>query len=1580
MAEALQNDEQNPVILTEEQKAEAAQAISGSRPATAEEAELGLQPRTVTAEEAARQAVTGAEGVDPKTGLQRITVAPVALQPTPTAMTEEIGGIDVQVSPKPKITFKRLGKERVQEEASRLSTEEKLDINTVITKLGSGENVTLQTPEGTTTYTPDYLKLIEENPNLKSVIEIQTQQDSYFKEQARKEKPADVTIGYVSPSGEIDVSRISDPTDRNLAEDYAQNRQRLDAALRPVIKGGELAGRPDIDIAVRQYFIDDFETGGVLNNLASRLAETGRAIPTLPTYALNLLAGYIDAQKAATEQGTDFSDEWAAREEDRERVTRNMLEFIDEYIPAPTAAMWMNDAIRERAKKDLEAGKLTPEQYDDFVYDRDITGEKFERRFIDDEGAYAALEASFDELSGSGAFTTIFLENVLGGGFLSGMKSAAITQEMKNLERVRKAYKIPLTVKLEAIPAWLANQGIKEKLDQNLLKLGFYTRSMQKQGFAAKQRMDDIVEQKKLVQPGSLQYERLDAEYDNLKRMQNRNYIRQKISPLAVQVVRDEAVMAGAAALGREYMTGVFGMDADMAEMAGVIGNITIGKPVLALGKGVARFGKSFTGFNPLGGLRHPIAAPFRKLMQADMSVEDYERLYYMPENGGKAMSYSERRAVARAFKEIDKMDPPTREMFLDVLREQNQLQENIINGFPEGEARDTARKLFDQSFAEATDLPHFMAAFQATTQNLSFKTLRKGGLQGAMEAAVAMDAKRLRAKAALDNFEQHAASYAEPAKRDAIVNLINQTREGLIRVEEAIQEQLDTLDNTMGLMLDTVSSDPSIKIPKTFFDDYIEAKTAMTQIVSPETAAELESQISRVNLVKNVVSKANDGILNQFKIVKSIRSNKQMHRQALSSTAEKVLSLQYAKLYREMDATYDDFRKFVADTIDERPRIDISPAVEEMLRLANADEKNIKTFFSPQATFFAGYLGKKSRTMFERMVQRTLEDLPEDELAEIVSSIKDASDGKLKAEDIADMMRDNPTQFGLFLHQNGKLNVFANATIEEAEEFRRAFRDYGYKTNNPAVAREYKNFETVINKSMKDADEVGYAELEKARGIYQGLNDPMRQGTPMQQFLSSHVGDKVELDSSPFAGLYKNKTPDQILSGLGNSVKKAMKGGPGQGEALAEMRKQIGHLEQLFGTPTATGGKVIDLRTPEGKQALKLIQELTDAIVYDEWAADFLTKQPTVGRQIGDPRGLGFKTSVINELSDLNEALKINVIDESGKLNPDQLALDLVGMVAQERDIANYIQRGGRFYEQGKAVVKRLAKTIEKVSSEAKRKANSQRAAYKTLIDITGLQNEMQFYDKYINGFGDLDALRLQFREFAKKDPNLVDVDPAEVDAIFDEAIYKVTYQGLITYGGYQATSKMTGAAKRSLAGLVGDDEIVIKEFTNALGLVEQITSDNTRRNLLKVMPQEQIDSLKNIAVFLANQKTMGIAKEGVARGMSANEAISRAYNIARGMVGTQYIASEVAVRMIEKHASDTFMLAIQSPDAARLIDKMLRFPKLMKPEELKTLDILLVDFAATDIVRKGQQEATLAYFDQYTKGETDETNTEGQ
>ena len=53
--------------------------------------------------------------------------------------------------------------------------------------------------------------------------------------------------------------------------------------------------------------------------------------------------------------------------------------------------------------------------------------------------------------------------------------------------------------------------------------------------------------------------------------------------------------------------------------------------------------------------------------------------------------------------------------------------------------------------------------------------------------------------------------------------------------------------------------------------------------------------------------------------------------------------------------------------------------------------------------------------------------------------------------------------------------------------------------------------------------------------------------------------------------------------------------------------------------------------------------------------------------------------------------------------------------------------------------------------------------------------------------------------------------------------------------------------------------------------------------------------------------------------------------------------------------------------------MEKMLKTPKLMTKSELDTFDTLLLTFVATDIVRKGQQEATEAYFTQYT-GDTDE------
>ena len=59
---------------------------------------------------------------------------------------------------------------------------------------------------------------------------------------------------------------------------------------------------------------------------------------------------------------------------------------------------------------------------------------------------------------------------------------------------------------------------------------------------------------------------------------------------------------------------------------------------------------------------------------------------------------------------------------------------------------------------------------------------------------------------------------------------------------------------------------------------------------------------------------------------------------------------------------------------------------------------------------------------------------------------------------------------------------------------------------------------------------------------------------------------------------------------------------------------------------------------------------------------------------------------------------------------------------------------------------------------------------------------------------------------------------------------------------------------------------------------------------------------------------------------------------------------------------------------DAAKIIEKILMYPKLVTPKELKTFDTLITEFVVTDIIRKGQQEATIAYFEDYEEANNEQ------
>ena len=1547
-------EEATPVIVEEDEKTQADD----------------LQPmaRTVGEQVEAGEMALADKGkvTTDESGRPRISITPVTLEPKPEASvpTQVRGQLAI-----PPVTFKSLQPEISADVAP--APEEKLTYKGVLEKLDAGETVTLQTPDGKVTYSGRALAKAARTPAVSKRIQLQLAQDSFYKQQQKEEQvPTEPEIAFITPTGRVDVSYL-DPDLQDTATTYAEGRKALDDTLRPLVN----TGRPDIDVAVRQYFVDDFSTGEFFDNLVTRLAETGRAVPTLPKYGMDMVGSSGEALGRSLRLGTSFSDEWNALAPKREQKTKDYLRTLSTVLPAPTAAMGMNAQIRKRIQDDPN---LTDEQKDDFLYDTTVTGEKFLREFVDDETAYAVIEESFSQMNVVEQFGVMLSENMLGGGILSRTKNANALREVQRLTDLRKTLKLADDTPLDAVARIAKQRDVKFKVDNDLLELGLYNKAIAQQmddaGLRIKELSKDLEDAAIEYGKNSLQYRRLESEIMNLRRLRRRNYFRQKVSPYLTEVIGDEAVLAIAGTVGRQYLDGYMGMDGETAELLGVVGGLTSQiTGVTSLGKKV--IGKTVTGSIGIGtgiasritpdGILSPTNALYRKLVQADTTVEDYEKLYFEPREG-RPMNRNERKMIKSAFRQVERMDDETREAFLERLQAQMDLQADLLKMFPEGEARDTAAKFIEQSFAEASTLPDAIAAYQMATQNAMMKGVKKGGMGAMVNAASEMERRAARAQALIEGFENHVAKFGDPNQTEAVTKLVQQTKSSLMAVEEMVDMEFVKLNKNLDAMMDSALEDISEPMDETFFEDYLAAKELLARRISPESAEELAGVVADLEGIKDAAIKTDKALLERFRTIRAIRDRKTLHSSSLATAVESLLFQRYGKLSAEMDAAYNDFREFVASG--PRPNIDISSSVEEMMKLADAGD--MATFFGPQSTFFSGYLGRKARTMFERMVKRTLDELPEEELAEMFTSLVEEG---VNPGDLELLMRNDPVQFGLILHQSGNLNVFARANIEEAEDFRRAFRDYGYKTSNKAVSREFKQFEKIIDEAIESSDKEGYDKLVEARGIYRQLNDPLRPGSPMNRLLGSKVGDKVTPDSGPYSGMYKGATPVEILGEMGETVATIMAGGRGKFQAARKLEDQVAAMTQLFGTVADDGKMRIDLRTEEGMLAAELMEEVIGAIVYDGWAADFLAKKPAIGQRIGDPRGIGFKQSIIDELEGINDIFNMDIIDRYGK-NDKSLVFNITKMISDEKDIANLIVKGGRLHDAGKRAVSSLKRTLKATKDETQIKIKGQKRAMETLQTLTNLKDPGSFYEEFIgaDAYGDIDLLRDQFMETLKRDKSLEGVD---LEKLFDNAIYNITYKGLMEKGGYGPVGR---AATDELKGLLGEN-LVVHGFANTIGALAELENPQVLRNLEKVMPPEHIENVNNILTYLVRQQASTTAMHfATAKGMSANEALSRAYNIARQMVSPTYVASEVTIRLLQKKGADAFLLSLQSPDAAAIMDKMLRFPKLVTPKELKTFDTLVQEFLFTEVARKGQEAALTDYFNMYLGEEetTDEEN----
>lgn len=1523
-------------------------------------------------------------------GTPKLLIDPIKVKPRPSANvpTREIVG---QVYP-PRAKFKSLESDVLASVERTEEPEPPLTYESVLDKLNAGETVILDGAKGEQKFVGKRsAALASQNPNIERQLRLAIAIDASKKTQqpvddALPERP---TTAFVTSEGEVDVGSV-DPELRPVATTYAEGRLALDKVISTYVD----TGRPDIDLAVRQYFVDDFEMAESLQNFGYRFSETRRFFQNaLGAYGPAMGRSAIEAYRRADEMGTSFTDEWKALAGEREKFIQNIFRMMDENGGSPTAAMYFNDMIQERVRNDPN---LSDEQKDYILYDTATSGEKFERQLVNDDMAYGIIEESFMQMSKVEQWGVIFAEGLFGGGIFGQIKNAKAINSANKFLKFKKDNGLDyFNFSMADVRQIAASQGKKIKHSNEMLELGFYNKAIERQSRDAQVRIQQLTKdlEREKLKPKNIrspnEIDKIQSEIKNLSRLRRKSYYKQTLSPFMSEIIGPEATLAGFAVAGRS-LSGKFNMDEETGELVGLLGGLT--SEITGVSK-LGRQGVKFLATKPIGvsaglarnitpeGLLNPLNAFYNKITQADMTIEDYERTVFYPRYD-RNMNRNERKMLKASFNQVEKMDYETKQAFLDKVSEGVELQNEVLNMFPEGPERVKAASALDGALAETIAIPRAINAYEMATEEALSKGIKKQGL-GAMVAALQESDRRLsKAQVLISNFENQVASFGNPALKTASAKLIDQTKASLAGMEITLLEESEKLNNKIGDMLVMAVEDTTVPLDDDFFSSFLEIQDILDNRLGKgsEVAASLERAKVDLEEVRELSLKTNKALLERFRQVRARKDFKDLTNSSLEAAVESLVFARYGKLSSEMDAAYEGFRDFVAQA--PRPKIDISPVVQEMLRIANADEREITTFFGPTATFFSGFMGKRSMKMFDRMVNRTLNELPEAERTEMFTALVESG---VDAEDLEMLLRENPVQFGLLLHQNGKLNVFANANIEELEEFRRAFRDYGYKTANPAVSREYDSFKNLIDNLMDESDPEGYKVLTETRAIYSQLNDPSRQGSVLQRILASKVGEKQTLDESGLSGIYRGKTPFEIIGEIGKTVKTIMSG-PRNIEEVGKLKQQVGALSQLFGTPGSDGVMRIDLRTEEGQVAMDLMEEVIEAFVYNGWAGDFLSRQPTVGSRIGDPRSLGWKNTIQKNLESINDVFEINIIDKDGK-NDKSLVFNITNMLSAEKDISKLIQEGGKYHDKGVKAVRKLSSEFKKVASANKVQAAKEQAAVKGLQDIVKIEGDTtNFYDKYIAGFGDTNVLRKEFMTVAKKDPNL---KGADLDTLFDHAVRDMTYQALMKKGQYGPVGTKTAARVRGSDGLfTADDNLLINGLAKTEGLLAELENPQVLNNLLKIMPEEQIKSLQNITRYLQKQQADKVAGKLIHQGMSAESVLSRAYNIARGQVGITYVVSEVALRLLRKNNSDAFLLAMSSPDAARIMDKMMNYPDLITAKELKSFDVILKGFLFTEISRKGNEALMQDYMDLYTgdkqpqtkEENSDETSTEEQ